>query len=209
MAVLAAPATAKGPETELEFLGQAIVPSGTTFEGTQVGGLSSITYDARRGVFYAVSDDQGLFNPVRYYTVSLDLADGALGAGDVTFEDVTTLLAPGGGLYAPASLDPEGLALTKDRELILTSEGIANSRIDPFVRRYALGGESLGDLPVPDDFRPNAARTRGVRQNLGFESAGVAPTAASCSSPPRTRSSRTGRPRRSRPAARRGSCATS
>ena len=33
----------------LEFLGQAIVPTGTTFAGTTVGGLSSITYDARRG----------------------------------------------------------------------------------------------------------------------------------------------------------------
>ena len=34
----------------LEFLGQAIVPTGTTFAGTTVGGLSSITYDAVRGV---------------------------------------------------------------------------------------------------------------------------------------------------------------
>ena len=29
----------------LEFLGQAIVPTGTTFAGTTIGGLSSITYD--------------------------------------------------------------------------------------------------------------------------------------------------------------------
>ena len=39
----------KGAPT-LEFRGQAIIPTGTTFEGTTVGGLSSITYDraARR-----------------------------------------------------------------------------------------------------------------------------------------------------------------
>ena len=30
----------------LTFLGQAIIPTGTTFDGTVVGGLSSITYDA-------------------------------------------------------------------------------------------------------------------------------------------------------------------
>ena len=174
-AVLAAPAAAKGPKTGLEFLGQAIVPSGTTFEGTRVGGLSSITYDARRGVFYAVSDDQGQFNPVRYYTVALDVADGRLTNGDVRFEAVTTLLAPGGGLYPAASLDPEGLALTKDRELVFTSEGIASRLIDPFVRRYALDGTYLGDLPVPVDFLPNTDGDRGVRQNLGFESVGVAP----------------------------------
>ena len=47
----------------LEFLGQAIVPTGTTFAGTTVGGLSSITYDAARGVFYSLSDDPSQFQP--------------------------------------------------------------------------------------------------------------------------------------------------
>jgi hypothetical protein len=167
VAVLAAPAAAKGPKTDLQFLGQAIVPSGTSFGGTRVGGLSSITYDARRGVFYAVSDDPA---DVRYYTVRLDPA-----GPDVTFEAVTRLKAPGGGPYAASSLDPEGLALTKDRELIFTSEGIANTLVAPFVRRYELDGTYIADLPVPAAFSPNAEHSRGVRQNLGFESAGVAP----------------------------------
>jgi hypothetical protein len=171
LAATAGPAVAKGPKTDLEFLGQAIVPTGTSFQGTVVGGLSSITYDERRGVFYTVADDPA---NVRYYTVRLDVGDGVLSDGDVRFEDVTTLLAPGGVPYEPTSLDPEGLALTKDRELIFTSEGIANTLVDPFVRRYTLEGSFLGDLPVPRDFSPNAERTRGVRQNLGFESAGVA-----------------------------------
>jgi len=167
MAVLAAPAAAKGPKIDLEFLGQAIVPSGTSFAGTRIGGLSSITYDARRGVYYAVSDDPA---DVRYYTLRLDPAGPT-----VAFDAVTRLKAPGGGTYAASSLDPEGLALTKDRELIFTSEGIANTLVAPFIRRYELDGTFIADLPVPDEFDPNAARTRGVRQNLGFESAGVAP----------------------------------
>jgi hypothetical protein len=168
VAVLAAPAGAKGPKSGLEFLGQTIVPSGTTFAGARVGGLSSITYDKRLGVYYAVSDDPA---DVRYYTLRLDPAGPS-----VTFDAVTRLLAPGGAPpYAASNVDPEGLALTKDRELIFTSEGIANSGVAPFVRRYALDGTYVADLPVPVDFAPNAARTRGVRQNLGFESAGVAP----------------------------------
>jgi hypothetical protein len=167
--VAASPAAAKERPIELEFRGQAIVPSGTTFAGTTVGGLSSITYD-RRDVYYAVSDDQV---GARFYTVALDIRDGLLTAGDVRFEDVTTLLGSDGAPYPAMSLDPEGLALTKDRELILTSEGLPARLIDPFVRRHALDGTYLGDLPVPSAFDVTADQSSGVRPNLGFESAGV------------------------------------
>src|SRR5436190_9374670 len=91
----------------LQFLGQAIVPTGTTFAGTTIGGLSSITYDAGRGVFYSLSDDQSQFNPARFYTLHIDLSNGKLADGDVHFDGVTTLLAPDGLPYAPFSLDPE------------------------------------------------------------------------------------------------------
>jgi 3-phytase len=158
----------------LEFLGQAIVPTGTTFAGTTVGGLSSITYDRSRGVFYSLSDDQGQFNPARFYTLRVDVSDGHLDPGDVTFTGVTTLLAPDGLPYAPLSLDPEGLTLAKGGELVVTSEGIAASGIAPWVRRYALDGTFLADLTVPDAFLPTGP-THGVRQNLAFEAAAVAP----------------------------------
>jgi 3-phytase/alkaline phosphatase D len=171
--VAAAPAVANGPR--LDFLGQAIVPTGTTFQGTTVGGLSSITYDARHGVFYALSDDASVLQPTRFYTVGLDIRDGRLTDGDVHLEAVTTLLAPGGQPYAPSSLDPEGLALTRDRRLIFTSEGIQTAGVNPFVRRYSLRGEFLGDLPVPRPFEVTSDGSSGVRQNLGFESAGTSP----------------------------------
>jgi hypothetical protein len=158
----------------LQFLGQAIVPTGATFAGTTVGGLSSITYDAKRGVFYSISDDQSQFNPARFYTLHIDLSDGSLANGDVHFDAVTTLLAPDGLPYAPFSLDPEGLTLAKSGELVVTSEGIAARGIPAFVRRYSLGGTFLGDLPVPSTFDPTSP-THGVRQNLAFEAAAVAP----------------------------------
>ena len=80
----------------LQFLGQAIVPTGTTFAGTTIGGLSSITYDASRGVYYALSDDQSQFHPARFYSLGINVADGHLDNGDVTFTGVTTLQAPSG-----------------------------------------------------------------------------------------------------------------
>src|SRR5207247_3723249 len=79
------------------------------------------------------------------------------------------------GPYPPGGLDPEGLALTKDRDLILTSEGNTNTLLAPFVRRYDLAGDYLSDLPVPGYYLPTADHSSGIRFNLAFESAGVPP----------------------------------
>ena len=35
---------------DVEFLGEVVIPTGATFEGTEIGGLSSISYDPGRGV---------------------------------------------------------------------------------------------------------------------------------------------------------------
>jgi 3-phytase len=170
VAALSAPAAASAaPSVELEFLGQQIIPTGTQFQGTNFGGLSSIAYDESRNLFYAFSDDQV---NVRYYTLRIGVATGVPA---VQILGVTTLRDASGQPFAPMSVDPEGLALTKDDTLILTSEGFAARLIDPWVREFSLDGAQLGALPLPEAFLPNAAATRGVRQNLGFESAGVPP----------------------------------
>ena len=171
----ASAAPEKGPTPDLEFLGQAIIPTGTQFEGTEVGGLSGLAYDAERNVFYALSDDPSQIDPARFYTLRIDVSDAPFDPSDVDFLDVTTIEAPDGQPFPPLSLDPEGIALTKDDTLVVTSEGFASRLIDPFVREFELDGDFIGALPVPDPFLPNAAATRGVRQNLGFESAATAP----------------------------------
>lgn len=55
----------------------------------------------------------------------------------------------------------------------MTSEGIADAGIDPFVREYCRDGTVIRDLPLPQASRPSPDGSRGVRQNLGFESAAV------------------------------------
>jgi hypothetical protein len=166
--VAAAPAQA-APSTHLQFVGQQIFPTSTQFQGTSFGGLSSITYDERRHVFYALSDDQA---NVRFYTLRIGV--GVAGPA-VEILAVTTLRDGAGQPFATATVDPEGLTLTKDDTLIVTSEGFANRLIDPWVREFRLDGQQLAQLPLPAAFSPNAAGTRGVRLNLGFESAAVAP----------------------------------
>ena len=164
----AAPAQA-APQLELDFLGQQIFPTSTQFQGTTFGGLSSIAYDAERNLFYVISDDQV---GARFYTLRIGVSGGAPA---VQILAVTTLRDASGQPFAPLSLDPEGLALTKDDTLVITSEGFAARLIDPWVREFSLDGRELAALPLPNAFSPNAAGTRGVRQNLGFESAATAP----------------------------------
>ncbi|MGH3016722.1 MAG: esterase-like activity of phytase family protein, partial [Gaiellaceae bacterium] len=118
----ASPATAAGQAEgpTLELLGEEILPTGLQFEGTEVGGLSSMAYDAELDRYYVISDDQSVIDPARFYTVDLDVADGDLEPGDVVVTDVTTLLDAAGLPFAAASFDPEGLALTRTGELVIT-----------------------------------------------------------------------------------------
>jgi hypothetical protein len=172
----AAPAVAHGGASlRLDFRGQAIVPTGTMFQGTTVGGLSSMAYDRSRGVYYAISDDPSQLQPARYYTLGIDVSHGRLSDADISFRKVTTLLAPDGQPYSALSLDPEGLGLTCDRKLVITSEGFSDRLIPPFVRLYSLDGRFLRELPVPSPFQPTADQSSGVRLNLAFESAGISP----------------------------------
>jgi hypothetical protein len=165
--------------TAVEFLGEVIIPTGTTFEGTEIGGLSSITYDSARGVYYTLSDDQGnriTGEPVRYYSVAIDLADGTLDDGDVQFIAVTQLFEDKKTPFAPGGLDPEGFTLGRKGFLFMSSEGntLTDPIIDPFIRRYNQNGRPTADLPIPGKFIPNGVDW-GVRFNLAFESLNPTP----------------------------------
>jgi hypothetical protein len=185
--LLALPATA-APKSDgdtartvvdVDFLGEVIVPTGTVFDGTEIGGLSSIAYDRARGVYHTLSDDQGnrsTGDPVRHYAVAIDLDDGTLDDGDVTFVGVTQLYEKGKTPFAPGGLDPEGFALGRQGSFYMSSEGniFANPIIDPFIRRYNRNGRVTAELPIPDKYIPNGIDW-GVRFNLAFESLNVTP----------------------------------
>ncbi len=160
-----------------EFIGTVNIPTGAQFGDTEIGGLSSLTYDPKRGVYYAISDDQGTIDPVRYYTLAIDLSDGQLDPGDITFLDVTRILDAFGMPYSPGSLDPEGLVLAHEGSFYFTSEGFATRTppVDPFVNRMNLNGHQTRSLMIPDKFLPNGAGTQGVRNNLAFESLNITP----------------------------------
>ncbi|MBD2104712.1 phytase [Leptolyngbya sp. FACHB-261] len=164
--------------SNVSFLGELTFPTGLQFNGTQVGGLSGITYDPSRNLYYSIADDRSEFNPARFYTLSINLSDGRLDSGDVTFEDVTTLRDASGNPFAPLSLDPEGIALTEQGTVFVSSEGEVRPDLgrvtNPFVNEFSLTGQQLSALPIPDRFLASPDNS-GIRNNLAFESLTISP----------------------------------
>jgi hypothetical protein len=160
--------------TSVEALGLVTFPTGYQFAGTEVGGLSGVTYDANRGVYYVLSDDRG---EPHYYTVDIDLSDGSLDTGDVSFLEVTYLRDQTNLPFEPGFADPESIELLHPGQLFISSEGDADASppIDPFVERFNPTGKLDKALSVPYKFLPNIGNTQGIRDNLAFESLTSAP----------------------------------
>ncbi|MEB3310093.1 MAG: phytase [Snowella sp.] len=161
--------------TEVESLGVTSFNTNTVFKDTQVGGLSGIVYDSAQNRYYAISDDRSQINSARFYTLEINLSDGRLDNGDVSFTGVTTLLDSQGNPFPLNSLDPEGIALTENGSVYISSEGDANNLINPFVNEFSLSGQQLAALPIDNKYFPTADQSKGIRNNLAFESLTLTP----------------------------------
>jgi len=168
------PATASAPSSAtptaascaptVDFLGFSDGLNKAQFGNTAVGGLSALTYDAARGVYYALTDNQGTTSS-RFYTLRLPLTGGTLGTPSI--DAVTTLRDGNEQPFTGRNLDGEGAALLPNGELLVSSE------TEPSIRRFAADGRLLGTLPVPARFavKPNGEAT----ENQTFESLSVVP----------------------------------
>ena len=162
--------------TTVDFLGQATLPAGFLFKGTELGGLSGITYDSNQEVYYVIADDRSKKAPARFYTLKINLTQGSLKNSGVIPIGVTTLLNETNQPFAADSLDPEGIALTNKETVFISSEGDAERLVEPFIKEFSLSsGQQLKSLAVPSKFLPTASRNRGIRNNLAFESLTITP----------------------------------
>ena len=160
--------------TQIDFIGRAIFPTGSPFQGTEIGGLSGITYDADKQVYYTISDDRSSKAPARFYSLKINLQSGKLEKDQIEFTKVTTLLNENGKNFPEWSLDPEGIAFTGN-SVFVSSEGDVDRKISPFIKEFSLDGKLLKTLPIPDLFLPDDKGTKGIRNNLAFESLTLTP----------------------------------
>ncbi len=167
----------------LDYLGQQIIPSGFGFNGTTVGGLSGIDYQAASQRYLAISDDRSGLNPARYYALQLNLSQFVRSANPgnagVSFTAVTTIARPDGSAFPLNQVDPESLRIHPGNgNLLWSNEGqrAAAGFQNPTVREMRPDGTYVRDFSVPGRYTPsgstagNVAGDRGIVNNLAFES---------------------------------------
>ena len=178
----------QAPAPTFDYLGHVSVPHDFLFGETTVGGLSAISYDVGRQVYYVISDDRSARNPARFYTVRIMFPDNKLGSVD--WVDTTPLLDKSGSEFpslAPNATppvippDPEGIAFDERRQqLYWSSEGeriedrTRPLLLNPWVRVAGLDGDFRGEFTLPAVLDMSADDT-GARQNHGVEGLTLAP----------------------------------
>jgi hypothetical protein len=166
----------------LDFVNEYKLPK-QKFENTTVGGLSGLAYDRNEDIFYAISDDRSEFAPARFYALKLKFSPEQPKLDDVEVIGVNFLKDRNGNTYPKGEVDPEGIALTGDRTVLVSSEGVTSKGISPFIDEFdLLTGKWLRSLPIPQRYlfgskkELNSTKSelsnpepQGVRDNLGFE----------------------------------------
>jgi len=190
-------------DLSLDFLGEYQLPN-MKFKDTLVGGLSGLTYDRQQNRFYAIADDRSNFAPARFYTLKLvlnnpnehrqgystepldnpqshDANTSKIRLQKVEIEKVTFLKDKNGKTFAKNTTDTEGIALTPQKSVFISSEGWPSKGIPPFVNEFDINsGRQQQSLPIPERYIPDSTdakkRTRGIQDNLGFEALTLNPT---------------------------------
>jgi hypothetical protein len=159
-----------------------------SFEGRTIGGLSALTYDRQGNQFYALSDDR---SAPHFYTLEIPItAEDSPHLEAIEPVGVTLLKTTTGEPYPGNTLDPEGLALSPQGTLWVSSEGVYATENPPQILEFNREtGEEIRSLPIPSIFTasvdPQTRRQQtGVQSNLGLESLTLTPTGSSAAQEP-------------------------
>jgi hypothetical protein len=162
----------------LRLIGVTTLPNKMAYNGTTVGGLSGIDYDAARDEFVSESDDRSDINPARFYSLRVSYDQRSVKGVEVT--GVTYFRQPNGETYPNAAdvekrggevPDLETIRLDpRDGSIWYASEGGERPGRDPFVRHARRDGSFVAELPRLPQFQFAAKDSgRGPRGNRTFE----------------------------------------
>ncbi|SDG78532.1 MULTISPECIES: esterase-like activity of phytase family protein [unclassified Duganella] len=177
------PSRTAGSVAQLRFIGEQRLPWHQQYQGTLVGGLSGIDYDAANDEWVMICDDRSQHNAARYYRARLEFDLHAFKSAQLT--SVATLLQPDGSPYpskeaykpgAGAVPDLEAMRVDpRDASIWYSSEGDVRLGLDPFVRHATRNGRYLATLPLPPMFTVSKEHKSGPRNNQAFEGISFTP----------------------------------
>ena len=183
---LAACGLAAGPATAADFtlrlIGQHSIATGTLYQGVEFGGISGIDR-AADGSHWAIADDRGGERGTpRFYNLRLNYdASGFAATNAVVINSQTFMQRPDGTAFPATSrtVDPEGIRLAPNGNLIWSSEGNWNAnpanRYQPFVREMKTDGSFVREFATPAMFNYVDNTSTGGRSNKLFEAVAVTP----------------------------------
>ncbi|WP_234794056.1 esterase-like activity of phytase family protein [Mycolicibacterium flavescens] len=170
-----------------QYLGQWQAPRGAVFDNTVIGGLSGISYDPERDVYYTISDNKAERGEVRFYRVALGISERGVDSGH--FLSTQPLLDVAGNPFSsndiearPPVLAPDAEAIAFDRargQLYWASEGFVSDGpaavLQPWIRIASLDGRYRGEFVLPPTFALTAEETSGPRPNGVLEGLSLTP----------------------------------
>ena len=161
------------PAESLSLVAEYVIPTSTTFPAAsphRFGGISGLAAVRGKPELLAISDDHDNSRIFRLQWSGQPPTLSVTPTGSIPLQP-----APGSSVR----IDPEGIALTGDGTILVSTEGVTtgDARTPPTIYEYGPDGRFLGELPVPARFFPNESGplTTGVRQNAGFESLTITP----------------------------------
>jgi hypothetical protein len=121
------------------------------YHGVELGGLSSLAYDARSGSWVSAVDNHGS-DPARIWFFR-NLADPTV------TRDPLVLKKPDGTPYDGTNSDNEGLAVLPNGDFLVSSE------TEPSIRIYGRDGVQKASLPIPARFAVTGTTPAGQATN--------------------------------------------
>lgn len=159
----------------LRFIGDQVFNTGEKIQETELGGLSGLFYDQKRQTLLAISDDRSQKNPARFYEFSLAITEEKI---QINAKNVVTLKNKEVKPFEKRTVDFEGITATENA-IFISSEGDMNRtpQINPELFKFDRQGNYKQNLSIPEKFllNPDKPDSRGVRNNLAFETLASSP----------------------------------
>ncbi len=155
-------------QPRIKFIGKQEFKTGEKFKDIEIGGLSGITYDHKNKAFFAISDDQGDFGPIRIFEFKLTDQFNLVPTKVILLKD--RFKKP----IKKLTMDCEGIAIKDNGHFLISSEGkfFKSKRIPPGIFEFDKNGVMVKKVKIPSYLMPEqqGIQTIGVRDNFALES---------------------------------------